>query len=196
MQCRFLWSKHATKCAATIIFNEELVAPHLKRLAVTAGRPHSLAVGPMLFNSVNAHTAHKYCFRLCAFERYFCLLCHSCIAYCKFLGLSLLAKVWGLWPTSDTAPPPVISNRLKYVTIGVIWEDSEAGKSAEMSRFIPFSFLPCDAMRCTVSVIVILSACPSVCPSVTLVDCVHTVLIKNQKYQHVTNYDHDFFTIW
>jgi len=33
------------------------------------------------------------------------------------------------------------------------------------------SFLPCDAMRCTVLVIVILS----VCPSVTLVDCVHTV---------------------
>jgi len=32
-------------------------------------------------------------------------------------------------------------------------------------------FLPCDAMRCTVSVIVILS----VCLSVTLVDCVHTV---------------------
>ena len=33
-------------------------------------------------------------------------------------------------------------------------------------------FLPCDAMRCTVLVIVILS----VCPSVTLVDCVHMAL--------------------
>ena len=32
-------------------------------------------------------------------------------------------------------------------------------------------FLPCDAMRCTVLVIVILS----VCLSVTLVDCVHMV---------------------
>jgi len=32
-------------------------------------------------------------------------------------------------------------------------------------------FLPCDALRCTVFVIVILS----VCQSVTLVDCVHTV---------------------
>jgi len=40
-------------------------------------------------------------------------------------------------------------------------------------------FLPCDAMRCTVSVIVILSVCLSVrlsvCLSVTLVDTVHTV---------------------
>ena len=36
-------------------------------------------------------------------------------------------------------------------------------------------FLPCDAMRCTVSVIVILSVCPSVRPSITLVDCVHMV---------------------
>jgi len=38
-----------------------------------------------------------------------------------------------------------------------------------------FVFLPCDALRCTVFVIVILSVRPSVCPSVTLVDCVHTV---------------------
>jgi len=37
------------------------------------------------------------------------------------------------------------------------------------------TFLPCDAMRCTVSVIVILSVCLSVRPSVTLVDCVHMV---------------------
>ena len=40
-------------------------------------------------------------------------------------------------------------------------------------------FLPCDAMRCTVFVIVILSICPSACLSVrlsvTLVDCVHMV---------------------
>jgi len=35
--------------------------------------------------------------------------------------------------------------------------------------------LPCNAMRCTVLVIVILSVCPSVCLSVTLVDCVHMV---------------------
>ena len=41
------------------------------------------------------------------------------------------------------------------------------------------SFLPCDALRCTVFVIVILSVRLSVhlsvCPSVTLVDCVHMV---------------------
>ena len=37
------------------------------------------------------------------------------------------------------------------------------------------TFLPCDAMRCTVLVIVILSDRPSVRPSVTLVHCVHMV---------------------
>ena len=36
-------------------------------------------------------------------------------------------------------------------------------------------FLTCDALRCTVFVIVILSGRLSVCPSVTLVDCVHMV---------------------
>jgi len=36
-------------------------------------------------------------------------------------------------------------------------------------------FLSCDALRCTVFVIVILSVRLSVRPSVTLVDCVHTV---------------------
>ena len=52
-----------------------------------------------------------------------------------------------------------------------------------IARFIRNStavlFLPCDAMRCTVLVIVILSVCPSVRLSVrlsvTLVDCVHMV---------------------
>jgi len=42
-----------------------------------------------------------------------------------------------------------------------------------LSQFI--LFLPCDAMRCTVFVIVILSVCLSVCLYVTLVDCVHMV---------------------
>ena len=36
-------------------------------------------------------------------------------------------------------------------------------------------FLPCDALRCTVFGIVILSVCLSIRPSVTLVDCVHMV---------------------
>ena len=40
---------------------------------------------------------------------------------------------------------------------------------------IAFSFLPCDALRCRVFVIVFLSVCLSVRPSVTLVDCVHMV---------------------
>ena len=51
------------------------------------------------------------------------------------------------------------------------------------SSDVIWSFLPCDALRCTVFGIVILSVCPSVCLSVcpsvclsvTLVDCVHTV---------------------
>ena len=48
-----------------------------------------------------------------------------------------------------------------------------------LCTFMPYtfgpSFLRCDAMRCTVFVIVILSVRPSACPSVTLVDCVHMV---------------------
>ena len=51
-------------------------------------------------------------------------------------------------------------------------------------------FLPCDAMRCTLSVIVILSVCLSVrlfCLSVC-----HT----RGLCPHGSTYDHDFFTIW
>ena len=48
-------------------------------------------------------------------------------------------------------------------------------------------FLPCDAMRCTVLVIVIPSVRPSVCPSV----CYTRGLCP-----HGSTYDHDFFTIW
>ena len=48
-------------------------------------------------------------------------------------------------------------------------------------------FLPCDALRCTVFVIVILSVCLSVCPSVC-----HT----RGLCPHGSTYDHDFFTIW
>jgi len=44
-------------------------------------------------------------------------------------------------------------------------------------------FLPCDALRCTVFVIVILSVCLSVC---------HT----RGLCPHGSTYDHDFFTIW
>ena len=40
---------------------------------------------------------------------------------------------------------------------------------------VTFEFLPCDALRCTVFVIVILFVCLSVRLSVTLVDCVHMV---------------------
>ena len=48
-------------------------------------------------------------------------------------------------------------------------------------------FLPCDTMRCTVFVIVILSVCLSVRPSVC-----HTRALC----PHGLTYDHDFFTIW
>ena len=50
-------------------------------------------------------------------------------------------------------------------------------------------FLPCDAMRCTVLVIVILSVRPSVRLSVTLVDCVHiarpTIMISSPYGSHI-----------
>jgi len=51
------------------------------------------------------------------------------------------------------------------------------------STTTPVRFLPCDAMRCTVFVIVILSVRPSVC---------HT----RGLCPHGSTYDHDFFTIW
>jgi len=51
-------------------------------------------------------------------------------------------------------------------------------------QFSPF--LPRDAMRCAVLVIVILSVCLSVCPSVC-----HT----RRLCPHGSTYDHDFFTI-
>jgi len=44
-------------------------------------------------------------------------------------------------------------------------------------------FLPCDALRCTVFVIVILSVRPSICHTRAL--CPHGL-----------TYDHDFFTTW
>jgi len=49
------------------------------------------------------------------------------------------------------------------------------------------TFLPCDALRCTVFVIVILSVRPSVCLSVC-----HT----RGLCPHGSTYDHDFFTVW
>ena len=54
-----------------------------------------------------------------------------------------------------------------------------------------FEFLPCDALRCTVFGIVILSVCLSVCPSVCLSVC-HTRALC----PHGSTYDHDFFSIW
>ena len=44
-------------------------------------------------------------------------------------------------------------------------------------------FLPCDAMRCTALVIVILSVCPSACHARALCP-------------HGSTYDHAFFSIW
>jgi len=44
-----------------------------------------------------------------------------------------------------------------------------------LTSYFVLLFLPCDAMRCKVLVIVILSVCLSVRPSVTLVLCVHMV---------------------
>jgi len=49
------------------------------------------------------------------------------------------------------------------------------------------TLLPCNAMRCTVLVIVILSVRLSVCLSVC-----HTRALC----PHGSTYDHDFFTIW
>jgi len=55
--------------------------------------------------------------------------------------------------------------------------------------FFTFTFLPCDARRCTVLVIVILSVCLSVRLSVRPSVC-HTRALC----PHGSTYDHDFFT--
>ena len=56
-------------------------------------------------------------------------------------------------------------------------------------RLFCFQFLPCDAMRCTVLVIVIMSVRPSVRLSDTLVHCVHmvqpTIMISSQYGSHI-----------
>ena len=76
--------------------------------------------------------------------------------------------------TNVFAPPR--KKTLQEVAV-LNWDgcDSLTGKNI----FVPVggrpSFLPCDAMRCTVFVIVILSVRQSVRPSVTLVHCVHMV---------------------
>ena len=68
------------------------------------------------------------------------------------------------------------------ISVAFIWDTSSELASSETSLLsldlfghISLQFLPCDAQRCTVFEIVILSVCLSVCPSVTLVDCVHMV---------------------
>jgi len=55
-----------------------------------------------------------------------------------------------------------------------------------LSIFMPF--LPCDAMRCTVFVIVILS--------VRLPVCLSRLCHTRALCPHGPTYDHDFFTIW
>ena len=65
----------------------------------------------------------------------------------------------------------------------------EGAKGAKFRLLLPF--LPCDALRCTVFGIVILSVRPSVRLSVCLTVC-HTRALC----PHGSTYDHDFFTIW
>ena len=64
-----------------------------------------------------------------------------------------------------------------YAEFGLDRPSRSAGHRQQTNKHI--AFLPCDAMRCTVLVIVILSVCLSICPSVrpsvTLVDCVYMV---------------------
>ena len=68
-------------------------------------------------------------------------------------------------PVSQAGPGPLMARRLCQ---NVYKPNLEAALLFK-------HFLPCDALRCTVFVIVILSVRMSVCPSVTLVHCVHMV---------------------
>jgi len=92
----------------------------------------------------------------------------------------------------QAAAPLLTSDKKAHMT-----EYSTVLGDASLSafRYLPplelAQFLPCDAMRCTVSVIVILSVCLCVCPSVRLSVC-HT----RGLCPHGSTYDHDFFTVW
>ena len=75
-----------------------------------------------------------------------------------------------------------VANKKRYIT----------GKTETLpSGGLTGILLPCDALRCTVFVIVILSVRLSVCLSVRLSVC-HT----RGLCPHGSTYDHDFFTIW
>ena len=71
----------------------------------------------------------------------------------------------------------ILVRKLVIVVNG--WATGKTDDKTWQYNVIQLLFLPCDALRCTVFVIVILSVClslcPSVRPSVTLVDCVHVV---------------------
>ena len=69
--------------------------------------------------------------------------------------------------------------RLMSIQLNSVRPAADAHRNREQA----WQFLPCDALRCTVFGIVILSVCLSVC---------HTRGLS----PHGLTYDRDFFTIW
>ena len=90
-------------------------------------------------------------------------------------------------PGGIFTPPPLPVNVTKKPLPGQGLKELTDGELRIFkSTRIAFQFLPCDALRCTVFVIVILSVRPSVCLSVC-----HTRALC----PHGLTYDHDFFTV-
>jgi len=87
---------------------------------------------------------------------------------------SLLEDYWDTWNYSLFASN--LQSTISCIEIQLARWQHDCGRSLLSTIAL---FLPCDALRCTVFVIVILSVCPSVRPSVclpvTLVHCVHMV---------------------
>jgi len=90
-------------------------------------------------------------------------------------------KLWKKWSDFD---PQRFAQRLgsclRYKFASKLSENCHRKKDDRQTdrrtdRQTRVILLPCDALRCTVFGITILSVCPSVCPSDTLVDCVHVV---------------------
>jgi len=112
--------------------------------------------------------------RACAISRDMCPCAKSKYTFDFFiptLGHLFTDTYWAPMKNKGTcllSKPPMLEGKIEQT----------------FSKFLPnfakfWRFLPCDALRYTVFVVVILSVCLSVwlsvCPFVTLVDCVHTV---------------------
>ena len=141
--------------------SNKMCSAHYSRLHNSTTQPNNF----LLYNTTQHNTTHFLLFVLCL------------IWNCHKLQVNQIPYVW-----------IITTHTLTWISC------TDKAVDCDLYAFIfrisvgnIDQFLPCDAMRCTVLVIVILSVCLSVCPSV----CYTRALCP-----HGSTYDHDFFTIW